>query len=427
VPISLACACGKALRVKDELAGRKVKCPGCQAVLAVPAPGPELLPETDPPPRLCPICKAENPAEQETCLSCGVPMTPPAGPDGAAPSRVYSSRTPSDKELPFVVMVLGMIYRPWFVLDYFRGWAERKSVLVQLGLLYAGSLAAIAGVAAAGYLGPDGTPKAAPVPAEEETVLADDVVWKNSRFEARGSPALPTAGRPIELRVRSTTGGKPAASALSGQVQRKAEERYDVDTDTAVPVAPAGPVEKLEWTREGETAWHRATFTPPREGDYGFRVEAVPPIPGPPAEFEVSVAPALPGIAVAAVGTLGRIVFTILVSILGVAISAGAINVASKVLGEGGEFFFLAVVLVFVESIVNLGTLAMLGIIPLVGADHAFLVRWAFGFWQTALVLLAIMKVYEFDLGAALLTSAIAGMIKIWAAGALVGSVLGAF
>ena len=36
MPITLACACGRAMRIKDELAGRKIRCPDCRAVLAVP-------------------------------------------------------------------------------------------------------------------------------------------------------------------------------------------------------------------------------------------------------------------------------------------------------------------------------------------------------------------------------------------------------
>jgi hypothetical protein len=35
--ITVACDCGKEFKVKDELAGKKVKCPACQAVLTVPA------------------------------------------------------------------------------------------------------------------------------------------------------------------------------------------------------------------------------------------------------------------------------------------------------------------------------------------------------------------------------------------------------
>jgi hypothetical protein len=40
MPITAKCpnaACGKTLRVKDELAGKKVKCPGCGTIIALPA------------------------------------------------------------------------------------------------------------------------------------------------------------------------------------------------------------------------------------------------------------------------------------------------------------------------------------------------------------------------------------------------------
>jgi hypothetical protein len=35
VPIAVNCACGKSFHVKDELAGKHIKCPGCQAVVQV--------------------------------------------------------------------------------------------------------------------------------------------------------------------------------------------------------------------------------------------------------------------------------------------------------------------------------------------------------------------------------------------------------
>ena len=38
MPIPIKCACGKKLSLKDELAGKKVKCPACQKVLSVPKP-----------------------------------------------------------------------------------------------------------------------------------------------------------------------------------------------------------------------------------------------------------------------------------------------------------------------------------------------------------------------------------------------------
>lgn len=39
MPIRLKCSCGKVLNVRDELAGKAVKCPGCQTPLRVPASG----------------------------------------------------------------------------------------------------------------------------------------------------------------------------------------------------------------------------------------------------------------------------------------------------------------------------------------------------------------------------------------------------
>jgi hypothetical protein len=57
MPIPLECACGRSLRVKDELAGRKVKCPQCGGVLAVPKPA---AAEEDDEPRLIPLDDSEE-------------------------------------------------------------------------------------------------------------------------------------------------------------------------------------------------------------------------------------------------------------------------------------------------------------------------------------------------------------------------------
>jgi hypothetical protein len=36
MPIALSCDCGRALRVKDELAGKHIRCPDCKSILTVP-------------------------------------------------------------------------------------------------------------------------------------------------------------------------------------------------------------------------------------------------------------------------------------------------------------------------------------------------------------------------------------------------------
>jgi hypothetical protein len=38
MPILVDCACGRDFRIKDELAGKKVRCPECKSILAVPEP-----------------------------------------------------------------------------------------------------------------------------------------------------------------------------------------------------------------------------------------------------------------------------------------------------------------------------------------------------------------------------------------------------
>ncbi len=45
MPITLNCPCGKTLRVPDASAGKRARCPVCQAVIDIPAPPP---PEPEP-------------------------------------------------------------------------------------------------------------------------------------------------------------------------------------------------------------------------------------------------------------------------------------------------------------------------------------------------------------------------------------------
>src|SRR5215217_5952801 len=54
--ISYKCSCGKSYRLKEEMAGKKVRCPNCNAVQTVPVPKPPEEPmevelEEVPPPR----------------------------------------------------------------------------------------------------------------------------------------------------------------------------------------------------------------------------------------------------------------------------------------------------------------------------------------------------------------------------------------
>jgi hypothetical protein len=77
-PVVVVCSCGKRLKVKPELAGKKVKCPGCSGVLVVPAPKPAVAEATAATPssaraveKECPTCLASVPGNAVLCVCCG--------------------------------------------------------------------------------------------------------------------------------------------------------------------------------------------------------------------------------------------------------------------------------------------------------------------------------------------------------------------
>src|SRR5690242_7649306 len=43
----MQCPCERAFRIKDELAGKKIRCPACKQVLVVPKPEPQISPEEE--------------------------------------------------------------------------------------------------------------------------------------------------------------------------------------------------------------------------------------------------------------------------------------------------------------------------------------------------------------------------------------------
>jgi hypothetical protein len=93
MPIPLECGqCGRAMKVKDELAGKRVKCPGCQAVLTVPRPGPdaedaafELLSQSE--------AEEEPPGPAPRAADPGPPPPPPPRP-AAKPTPPPPARKP---------------------------------------------------------------------------------------------------------------------------------------------------------------------------------------------------------------------------------------------------------------------------------------------------------------------------------------------
>lgn len=81
MPIKVSCQCGKRLSVKDEYAGKRVKCPGCGRTLSIPQPQAagggegmsDLLDDVGVRAGVnrCPGCGVEIPEEAVLCVMCG--------------------------------------------------------------------------------------------------------------------------------------------------------------------------------------------------------------------------------------------------------------------------------------------------------------------------------------------------------------------
>jgi len=105
MPIQVKCAnaeCGKTLRVKDELGGKTIRCPGCQQTLKVPPLEVEAMPEAEaieaevaPPPK---------PARNDKVAAKGAPAAPAKAPAkaavsaGAPPAAKKGGKPPAPKK-----------------------------------------------------------------------------------------------------------------------------------------------------------------------------------------------------------------------------------------------------------------------------------------------------------------------------------------
>lgn len=84
MPITFSCSsCKQGLKVKDELAGRSVKCPKCATVTKVPVPAPEPEPAADPELRII----EEEPAPAPAPAQAGVRPSRPRAADPTLPRR----------------------------------------------------------------------------------------------------------------------------------------------------------------------------------------------------------------------------------------------------------------------------------------------------------------------------------------------------
>src|SRR5262249_3170699 len=101
MPQSTKCKCGKQLRMKDELVGKRVKCPGCGAVLLIPK---------------CPVetgvPAAEAPLKTGSARPPKTTADKPSSPPSAAAARP-SEPTVSKEATPRLAPHQTIVPQPW--------------------------------------------------------------------------------------------------------------------------------------------------------------------------------------------------------------------------------------------------------------------------------------------------------------------------
>lgn len=198
--LEITCACGKAMKVPDSVAGRKGKCPQCGAVVSIPplvappappkkkddlvleleeapkverpvealvppkqdldgpksgsAKRPSVKGKTLPPPGpvppdkiACPKCGALYEKHMPFCSTCSIDLNTGKPISGVMPGgarRSGGTRTEEfDENMPFWKLTLRMLYQPWKMLEVLPLLLTRKDIQVQMGVFYALSFVAI--------------------------------------------------------------------------------------------------------------------------------------------------------------------------------------------------------------------------------------------------------------------------------------------
>lgn len=102
MPISFTCSCGKKLKVADNLAGKKVKCPGCQKATPVPSGDDDDVPEAPPPAKVAkPAAKPASPIKPAAAVKPGAKDKPTTPPAKAAPAAKAKPAAPAKPPATF--------------------------------------------------------------------------------------------------------------------------------------------------------------------------------------------------------------------------------------------------------------------------------------------------------------------------------------
>jgi hypothetical protein len=147
--------CGKELKIPDELAGKRARCPSCQTVVEVPggsAAAAADSPAPPPQPSSCPMCSEPVAAGAARCARCGEPIDA-AGRDPASYAEL--ARLNSKGKYALILSLLSFFCCPLGIFGIISG-ARTNSKLRALGapsngLATAGLVLGIVGVIGNGF------------------------------------------------------------------------------------------------------------------------------------------------------------------------------------------------------------------------------------------------------------------------------------
>lgn len=426
MPITLSCGCGKKLRVKDELAGRKVKCPGCAAVIAVVAP------------EACGHCGEPVAAGEKACAACGTPVGHVAG--KKASDRVLSTGPKEwEKPVPAPLVILGMFYKPHKILEYINHYLSQPATLLACIGFYVGSLVVVGVLSWKGYL-IGGRPARRPEDKKEDKFESkpgysafsprdyqsdETAITHEGRYfgcERRVYPDPPVEKKPARVAIilRDTSNMQAYLDGFKGTL------RY------AGPEGGAkGPTTDIVFTRVPNEDFFMYEWSPETSGVYEVMIVTATDVVGKPIEIpvEVHVRAHRPGdepdtrpADVVAIEGAKAVLVSIVASLVIVLFQAALLNLAARMFGEGGEFVLMLVVLTLAEGVVNVASVGLLFVVPSLGWDWLPIVNWVFTIWTLVLLMIVVMKVYDLPAPVAMAVIALAAGFRTYVVSALIVS-----
>jgi len=398
MPIDIHCGgCGAQFQVADAMAGKKGKCPECQAVLLVPASEEsevlEVVEEGRPDEvRICSECGTEYDEAFVVCTSCGFNVQTGV--------KIVTREGPTQKERqtdqvkkhkdPFTKILFGLIFRPSPTLDTLGYQLQHPDILAKMAIFFCISLSM------AGYYG-----------------------YMKKQWFRKGGTTLTIANKSgvtragdYEVKWSVKLGGN--ADSMNPMTRLQHRQTFSFQISDKAGKAYPGPI-FLRMERSGKKVGNSEVAGPTRGYEY-IDTETVVSYKGGRVggwtillEFQKKI-----GIkegtvtcsfqynvkqVMKKVDRVRAIKFglnAVLLAILYLVINTTLIHTAGRMYGGTGLYFPMFLSFAMLDGVMYFGYAILIALFPLIGAS-VFLGQWLCWLWAITLYLLMIMKVYGME------------------------------